>query len=47
MLGWKPEVSVAGLVEMMVDADRELARRERVLADHGMLGGHSGMPRSR
>jgi len=37
VLGWKPRVSFAGLVEMMVDADHELARRERVLADHGLL----------
>ncbi|MBP7936800.1 MAG: GDP-mannose 4,6-dehydratase [Phycisphaerae bacterium] len=37
VLGWKPKVSFAGLVEMMVDADWELARRECVLADHGML----------
>jgi GDPmannose 4,6-dehydratase len=30
-LGWKPRVSFDGLVAMMVDADLELARRERVL----------------
>jgi GDPmannose 4,6-dehydratase len=28
MLGWEPGVSFQALVEMMVDADLELARRE-------------------
>lgn len=31
-LGWEPAVSFDGLVEMMVDADMELARLERVIA---------------
>jgi GDPmannose 4,6-dehydratase len=33
-LGWKPEVSFDALVTMMVEADLELARRERVLEDN-------------
>jgi GDPmannose 4,6-dehydratase len=35
-LGWKPEVSFEGLVEMMVQADLELARQERALVDAGL-----------
>jgi GDPmannose 4,6-dehydratase len=35
MLGWKPQVSFVQLVQMMVDQDEELARRERTLADSG------------
>ena len=31
-LGWKPEVSFRELVEMMVDADVALAKREAVIA---------------
>ena len=34
-LGWHPRVGFDQLVEMMVDADLELARRERVLTDRG------------
>ncbi len=34
-LEWKPRVGFRELVRMMVDADLELARRERVLADAG------------
>lgn len=34
-LGWKPRVSFAELVQMMVDSDLELARRERLLVDAG------------
>ena len=33
-LGWKPRVDFHGLVEMMVDADWELARKERLVAEH-------------
>ena len=33
-LGWTPQVSFDGLVTMMVEADLELARRERLLEDH-------------
>jgi GDPmannose 4,6-dehydratase len=29
VLGWKPEVDFKGLVEMMVEHDLELARREK------------------
>jgi len=38
-LGWKPRVSFDELVEMMVDADLELARREQVLLDAGHVTG--------
>jgi GDPmannose 4,6-dehydratase len=34
-LGWKPEVSFRGLVEMMVDHDLELAHREVLLKEAG------------
>lgn len=34
-LGWRPGVSFKELVQMMVDKDLELARRERTLADLG------------
>lgn len=34
-LGWTPEVSFESLVEMMVDADLELAAREKTLHDAG------------
>jgi len=33
-LGWNPRVSFDQLVEMMVDADLELAEKEKVLKDH-------------
>jgi GDPmannose 4,6-dehydratase len=36
-LGWVPKVGINGLVEMMVEADLELARREKTL----ISGGHS------
>jgi GDPmannose 4,6-dehydratase len=34
-LGWRPKVSFGELVQMMVDHDRDLARRERALSDSG------------
>ena len=34
VLGWQPTVDFGQLVAMMVDADWELAKEERVLADH-------------
>ena len=34
-LGWEPQTSFQSLVEMMVDSDDDLARRERVLTDAG------------
>lgn len=34
-LEWEPKVSFKGLVDMMVEADLELARRERTLIDAG------------
>jgi len=35
ILGWEPKVHFKNLIEMMVDADSELARQERTLADAG------------
>ena len=37
-LGWSPKVSFEELVRMMVDHDWELAKEERVLADHRAKG---------
>ena len=37
MFGWTPRVSFEGLADMMVDADLELARREKTLRDAGHL----------
>ncbi|MGA0040888.1 MAG: GDP-mannose 4,6-dehydratase, partial [Pirellulales bacterium] len=34
-LGWEPRVSFDELVEMMVDSDLELAKKEKVLLDAG------------
>lgn len=34
VLGWEPEVTFEQLIHMMVQADWELAREERILADH-------------
>ena len=34
VLGWEPKVGFRELVAMITDADRDLAREERVLADH-------------
>ena len=39
VLGWQPKVSFEQLVDMMIDADWELARQERLLADHRHGGG--------
>ena len=36
LLGWKPEVSFVELVEMMVEADLQLATQERTLVDAGL-----------
>ncbi|KAI4979909.1 hypothetical protein ZWY2020_016662 [Hordeum vulgare] len=35
LLGWKPKVGFQQLVEMMVDNDIELAKKEKVLVDAG------------
>jgi GDPmannose 4,6-dehydratase len=35
-LDWEPRVSFAELVEMMIEADMELARKEKLLAENGM-----------
>ena len=37
-LGWAPRVDFAGLVQLMVDADLELARREKLLAADALSG---------
>ena len=34
-LGWKPRISFEALVAMMIDADAELAGKERLIAEHG------------
>jgi GDPmannose 4,6-dehydratase len=40
-LGWKPRVSFDGLIDLMVDSDLDLARKEQVL----IAAGHdSGLP---
>ena len=36
ILGWEPKVKFQDLVSMMVDADRVLAKQERLLIDNGM-----------
>jgi GDPmannose 4,6-dehydratase len=36
ILGWQPKVNFEQLAAMMIDADWELAKKERLLADHGM-----------
>ncbi len=38
-LGWKPKVTFEGLVKMMVEHDWDLAREERVLAEHRSRNG--------
>lgn len=40
-LGWKPQTSFKDLVAMMVDHDRDLARRERTLVDAGHTLSHN------
>jgi GDPmannose 4,6-dehydratase len=44
LLGWQPETSFSQLVEMMVDADHALAKREKMLQDsgHSATAFHSG-----
>lgn len=41
-LGWEPEVSFEKLVEMMVQEDLELAKREKTLQEAGFLVGARG-----
>ena len=36
-LGWKPETSFKTLVKMMVDSDIQLAKREQILIEEGLL----------
>lgn len=44
LLGWQPETSFAKLVEMMVDSDHALAKREKMLQEsgHSVTAFHSG-----
>jgi GDPmannose 4,6-dehydratase len=37
-IGWRPQVTFKALAKMMVDNDLELARRERLLKEHGKSG---------
>ena len=41
-LGWKPEVSFQGLVDMMVDNDLRLAEQEKLLSEAGFTVGGRG-----
>jgi len=36
-LGWKPKISFDELVKIMVDSDLELAKREKVLIENGLM----------
>jgi GDPmannose 4,6-dehydratase len=42
-LGWKPRVSFGELVRLMVEADLELARQERTLAEAGHVAALRGL----
>ncbi len=46
LLGWNPKVSMPELCRMMVNADMELARQERILRDagHGVLPSRRAAP---
>jgi len=37
ILGWEPKIGFEELVTMMIDADAELARKERLIAEHGVV----------
>ena len=39
-LGWTPKVGFKQLVSMMVEADLEKAKREKVLVEHGYIDSH-------
>jgi GDPmannose 4,6-dehydratase len=36
-LGWEPRISFEELAAMMIDADAELARKERLIVEHGIV----------
>jgi GDPmannose 4,6-dehydratase len=38
VLGWEPKVGFEELVRMMINTDLELARKERLILDHGCFG---------
>ena len=42
LLGWKPKVSFAELVRMMIEHDLEMARQEKTLRDAGHSTGLRG-----
>jgi GDPmannose 4,6-dehydratase len=46
ILGWQPKVTFRELVRMMVDADMELARQEKTLAEAGHLATPRGLASS-
>jgi GDPmannose 4,6-dehydratase len=37
-LGWKPKVTFDALIDMMIAADMELAKKEKTLVDAGFCG---------
>ena len=39
VLKWEPKVDLEELARMMTDSDMELAKNERILADHGQIAG--------
>jgi GDPmannose 4,6-dehydratase len=39
-LGWEPKVGFDELIDMMIDADMEHARKEKTLVDAGFVGGN-------
>ena len=41
-LGWRPNVDLDGLIDMMVAGDLALAEKERLLEDHGHTSPHRG-----
>lgn len=41
ILGWKPKVSFEKLIDMMIAADLELARKEKTLVDAGFQSGNN------
>jgi GDPmannose 4,6-dehydratase len=39
VLGWQPKVSFEKLVDMMIEADMEMAKKEKTLVDAGFCSG--------
>jgi GDPmannose 4,6-dehydratase len=42
VLGWQPKVTFDKLVDMMIAADLELAKKEKILVDAGFACNNSG-----